>query len=241
MKEIRFFLVPKAGETHCLPSGEAQHASRVLRLHSGDEVYLMDGEGCFYEAHLTEVSSHSCCYAIDKTLPQQKSWHGYLHLAMAPTKMMERTEWMAEKSTEVGIDELTMLNCRFSERRVVRVDRLEKIVASAVKQSRKPWMPKVNGMIDFSTFIHTPRQGRKYICHCYDEIERADFFDSVMNPRTDEDITVMIGPEGDFSIDEVKEAIACGFKSVSLGNSRLRTETAALQSAVVMQLANRMV
>lgn len=239
MKEIRFFYTPDAATTDELPDGEAQHASRVLRLHEGDDIYLMDGRGTFYEAHLTAVSNHHCRYAIDRSLPQQRAWEGRLSLAMAPTKMMERTEWMAEKATEVGVDSLTMLDCRFSERKSLRQDRLEKIVVGAVKQSRKPWMPVVEGMTPFSEYISRPFAGRKFICHCYDEVPRADMFDRLLAPADSPDVVVMIGPEGDFSIDEVRQALDHGFESVTLGSSRLRTETAALQAAIMMQLARR--
>lgn len=241
MKESRFFYVPDAATGERLPDDEAQHAARVLRLKAGDEIFLDDGRGSFYRAHLTMVSNHSCLYAIDEPLPQERAWQGHLHLAMAPTKMMERTEWLAEKATEVGIDELTMLNCRFSERRAVRTDRLERIVVGAVKQSRKPWKPVVNGMTPFEDFISQPREGEKFICHCYEEIAKADLMSLLLSPADCKDVTIMIGPEGDFSIDEVREAIDRGYKSVSLGRSRLRTETAALQAAVMAQIARRIV
>lgn len=241
MKESRFFYVPDAASADHLSDEEAKHASRVLRLKPGDEIYLDDGKGTFFRAHITMVGNHSCHYAIDETMPQAPAWKGHIHLAMAPTKMMERTEWMAEKATEVGFDELTMLCCRFSERSTVRTDRLERIVVGAMKQSRKPWMPVVNGMTPFADFIHQHRNGEKYICHCYDEVDKADLMELLLQPTEDNDVTIMIGPEGDFSIDEVKEAIACGYKSVSLGRSRLRTETAALQAVVMAQLARRIV
>ncbi len=241
MKESRFFYVPDAASVDRLSEEESQHAARVLRLKSGDEIFLDDGNGSFYRAHLTIVGNHSCRYAIDEVLPQQRTWHGRIHIAMAPTKMMDRTEWMAEKATEVGVDELTMLDCRFSERRTVRVDRLERIVVGALKQSRKPWKPIVNGMTPFADFIHQPWKGEKYICHCYEEVAKADLMELLLQPTDDKDVTIMIGPEGDFSIDEVHEAMACGYKSISLGRSRLRTETAALQAVVMAQLARRIV
>lgn len=241
MKESRFFYVPDAASVDRLSDEEAQHAARVLRLKPGDEIFLDDGKGSFFRAHLTMVGNHRCHYAIDEAMPQERAWRGHIHMAMAPTKMMERTEWMAEKATEVGFDELTMLSCRFSERRTVRTDRLERIVVGAVKQSRKPWKPVVNGMTPFADFIHQPRGGEKYICHCYEEVAKADLMELLLQPADNCDVTILIGPEGDFSIDEVNEAIDCGYKSVSLGRSRLRTETAALQAVVMAQLARRIV
>lgn len=148
-------------------------------------------------------------------------------------------EWFAEKATEVGVDELSFLNCRFSERRVMREDRIEKIVVSAAKQSRKPWMPVVNAMTAFADFIKEPRRGRKFIAHCYGEFERKDLFNELQNVERDADVTVLISPEGDFSADEVRMAEDCGYESVTLGESRLRTETAALGAAMMMQLVKR--
>ena len=147
-------------------------------------------------------------------------------------------EWLAEKATEVGFDEITFLHCAFSERKTLRTDRIEKIVISAAKQSRKPWIPVVNELESFKTFIQQPREGRKFIAHCYEEIEKKDFFDDLMN-GPNERITVLVGPEGDFSIDEVKSAMAQGYESVSLGRSRLRTETAGLIAVTMAQISLR--
>ncbi len=242
MKEIRFFYVPSAAELTELPMDEAMHALRVLRLKSGDEMYLMDGEGCFYRAEVTIAATKRCMYEIKEVLPQEKGWKGGVHIAIAPTKMMDRIEWFSEKATEVGIDDITFLNCKFSERKVMRTVRLDKIVVSAMKQSRKPWKPRLNAMMSFKEFVTTPRNGRKYIAHCYDEIERKDFFTDVYTLSKSEegdDVTVLIGPEGDFSIDEVKLAMDNGYVPVSLGTSRLRTETAALTATMIAQLALR--
>lgn len=242
MKEIRFFYVPSAAELTELPMDEAMHALRVLRLKSGDEMYLMDGEGCFYRAEVTIAATKRCMYEIKEVLPQEKGWKGGVHIAIAPTKMMDRIEWFSEKATEVGIDDITFLNCKFSERKVMRTVRLDKIVVSAMKQSRKPWKPRLNAMMSFKEFVTTPRNGRKYIAHCYDEIERKDFFTDVYTLSKSEegdDVTVLIGPEGDFSIDEVKLAMDNSYVPVSLGTSRLRTETAALTATMIAQLALR--
>lgn len=231
MKEERYFFVPNAGKQTELSQEEAAHATRVLRLKEGDEIYLMDGEGSFFRAEITMTSSKRCTYTIKEHLPQEHPWKGNIHIAMAPTKMMERTEWMAEKCTEIGVDELSFLECQFSERRKVRTDRIEKVVVAAAKQSRKAWMPKVNALCTFRQFIDTPRKGKKYICHCYSEIERMELLRMLSgndNGNLEQDVTVLIGPEGDFSADEVRYALSKGYESVSLGQSRLRTETAAI-------------
>lgn len=241
MKEIRFFYVPDAGSVNELPQEEATHALRVLRLQVGDEINLMDGVGNFYRAEVSLATHKRCLYEILEALPQKPAWRGRVHLAIAPTKMMDRIEWMAEKATEIGFDQLSFLNCKFSERKTIRIDRIDKIVISAVKQSHKAWKPIVDDMVSFRDFVSAPRQGRKFICHCYEEVKKADLFEELQKPFADEgDVTVLVGPEGDFSIDEVKMAIANGFESASLGTSRLRTETAGLMAVAMANLARRL-
>lgn len=242
MKEERYFYVPQASAVGTLPEEEAQHALRVLRLKTGDELVLMDGEGAFYRAVVSAVSGKHCGYEILEQLPQERPWKAWLHLAVAPTKMMERTEWLAEKATEIGFDELSLLECRFSERRVVKTPRLEKIVVSAMKQSRKAWKPVVNEMVDLETFIARHSQGgRRYIAHCYEEVERTSLYDELraQHEPSDSEILVLVGPEGDFSIDEVRMAVDAGFVSVDLGKSRLRTETAGLAAVMMMQFSQQ--
>ena len=236
MKEVRFFYAPDAATSTELPQEEAMHALRVLRLKSGDEMMLMDGKGSFYRAEVTLAHTHHCFYEIKESLPQQPQWKGRVHLAIAPTKLMDRIEWMTEKAVEIGIDELSFLNCQFSERRIVKVPRVDKIVVSAVKQSRKAWKPAVNEIVSFADFIAQPREGRKYIAHCYDEIPRTYLYEELQKPSDSDDALVLIGPEGDFSIDEVRKAVANGYQSVHLGESRLRTETAGLAAVMMMQL-----
>lgn len=243
MKEERFFYVPDAGSRNELPQEEAVHATRVLRLQEGDDMFIIDGEGNIYEAVATMTSGKRCSYAIKYKQPQGRLWTRNIHIAMAPTKMMERVEWLAEKATEIGIDGLSFLECRFSERRQLRVDRIEKIVVAAMKQSHKAWKPEISGMVPFRQFIDQERSGRKFICHCYNEIERRNLFEMLKEPQradsaaaqrqTTDEVTILIGPEGDFSLEEVQYAVSHGYVSASLGESRLRTETAAL-SAVMM-------
>ena len=240
MKETRFFYVPNAGQENEMPTEEALHALRVLRIKSGDEINLMDGVGNFYRAEVTLAATKRCLYEVKEVLPQQPAWHGHVHLAIAPTKVMDRFEWMAEKATEIGFDELSFLNCKFSERKTMRTVRLDKIVISAVKQSHKAWKPIVNQMVSFKEFIAQPRKGRKFICHCYEEFEKVDLMTELQKPfDEDADVTVLVGPEGDFSVDEVKLAIANGYESASLGTSRLRTETAGLMSVAMANLTRR--
>ena len=237
MKEVRSFYVPDALTATELPPDEAMHALRVLRMKIGDEMVLMDGQGNYYRAEVTLAHTKHCFYEIKEQMPQERQWLGHIHLAIAPTKMMDRIEWMTEKAVEVGLDELSFLNCQFSERRLVKIPRFEKIMISAVKQSHKAWTTKLNETVAFDTFIKQPREGCKYIAHCYEEIPRTYLFDELRQLSASDDATVLIGPEGDFSIDEVRQAEAAGYVSVHLGKSRLRTETAGLSAVMMMQLA----
>ena len=240
MKEVRYFYVPNASSVTELPDEEAQHAVRVLRMASGDEMMLMDGHGTFYRAVVTEASKKRCFYRIEETLPQERQWQPHLHLAMAPTKNMDRTEWFAEKATEIGFDELSFLRCHWSERTVIKTERIDKILVSAMKQSRKAWKPVLNEMQDFKTFLQQVKDApmQKFICHCYEEElgEKRPLKEAL---KAGEDALVLVGPEGDFSIEEVKQALSLGFQSVSLGKSRLRTETAALVAVHLMNLTNQ--
>lgn len=278
MKEQRFFYTPQP-HTGQLPEDEAQHALRVLRLQMGDEIYLMDGQGTFHRAQITEAGGHRCRYRIIDSEPQQPEWTGHIHIAVAPTKNMDRMEWLAEKATEVGMDEMSLLECRFSERRVVKTERWDKILVSAMKQSHKAWKPQLNELTPFQKFItRSDLPSQRFIAHCYDPADiaatttltstplasgpesppslshsvatvpevfpsghspssRLPFLLDLLAPCTP--ALVLIGPEGDFSIDEVRMAEAAGFRSVSLGTSRLRTETAALVAVHLMRLANR--
>lgn len=242
MKEIRYFYAPEAQTSTELPEEEAKHALRVLRLGIGDEINLMDGCGNYFRAEITAATGHRCIYRIVETLPQQKDWLGHIHLAMAPTKLNDRVEWMAEKTTEIGMDELSFLDCQYSERRVIKCERIDKIIVSAVKQSHKAWKPTLNEMQSFRQFVSEEREGDKFICHCYDESdiegegEKPLLWDIV---RRGIPTTVLIGPEGDFSVEEVRTALSHGYRSVSLGKSRLRTETAALSAVHIMQIKNQ--
>ncbi|MGN0036957.1 MAG: 16S rRNA (uracil(1498)-N(3))-methyltransferase [Bacteroidaceae bacterium] len=217
-----------------LPEEEAGHCLRVLRLGQGDEICLTDGKGAFYRAEIDTVAGKRCTVRLLETKPQEQAWRGYLHIAMAPTKNMDRTEWFAEKATEIGLNELSFLNCRFSERRVLKMERIERIVVSAMKQSLKATMPLLDEMTDFGRFIRQDFEGQKFIAHCY-EGEKPLLRDVV---RPGERALVMIGPEGDFSPEEVEEAVGLGFQPVSLGRSRLRTETAALVACHTLHLLN---
>lgn len=239
MKEVRSFYVPDALTATELPPDEAMHALRVLRMKMGDEMMLMDGQGNYFRAEVTLAHTKHCLYEIKEQLPQQRQWQGHIHLAMAPTKMMDRVEWMTEKAVEIGVDEISFLNCQFSERRLVKLPRLEKIMIAAVKQSHKAWATQLNEIVAFDDFIRQPREGHHFIAHCYEEVPRTYIYDELQKLPPSDATTVLIGPEGDFSIDEVRQAVAAGYISVHLGKSRLRTETAGLSAVMMMQLVKQ--
>lgn len=236
---MNIFYTPDIDKTLELPIEEAGHCARVLRMVEGDKMMLTDGRGSFYEAELTAVSNKRCRFRILNKQTPESLWLGHLHIAMAPTKNMDRTEWFAEKATEIGFDEITFLNCRFSERKVIKTERVDKILVSAMKQSLKPTKPRLNEMISFAEFIKQEFKGQKFIAHCYDEEENTvkPLLQNAISRG--EDVTVLIGPEGDFSREEVKLAVEKGFRPISLGKSRLRTETAALVACHIMNLINQ--
>lgn len=231
---MHLFYTPDIATTLELPQDEAAHAIRVLRLAEGSEVMLTDGKGSFYRAEIDMISGKRCYVRIVGTITPDPLWRGHLHLAMAPTKNMDRIEWFAEKATEIGFDELTFLDCRFSERRVVKTERVEKILVSAMKQSLKPTLPVLNGMTPFDKFVSQPFEGQKFIAHCYEGEKEALL--QALQPG--ENALVLIGPEGDFSPEEVQKAMTYGFRPITLGRSRLRTETAALVAVHMMNIVN---
>ena len=233
MKETRYFYDPQLSGS--LPEEEARHVVRVLRMSEGDEINIMDGNGTFHRAVITAAANHRCLYRVMESKPQERLWNGHIHLAVAPTKLNERMEWLAEKATEIGWDEVTFLDCQFSERSTIKIERIGKIVVSAVKQSHKAWIPRVNDMTSFKEFVLAQEKKvgqQNFICHCY-EGDKPFLMEQVGQSG---DALVMIGPEGDFSIAEVDFAREHGFVAVSLGNSRLRTETAALAAVHMMQI-----
>lgn len=232
---MHVFYTPEIAVNPELPEEEAAHCLRVLRLTVGDEVMLTDGKGLFYKAVISAATGKRCQVKVVESIEQEPFWNGHLHLAMAPTKNMDRIEWFAEKATEIGFNELSFLNCRFSERKVIKTERIEKIVVSAVKQSLKSYKPVVNEMMDFSRFMEKDFSGQKFIAHCYEG--EKPLLKDVLVPG--QDALVLIGPEGDFSMEEVQKAKAAGFRAISLGKSRLRTETAALVAVHTMNLFNQ--
>ena len=213
---------------HTLSKEESTHCVNVLRLKIGSAIHLTDGKGNLFHAILIDDSPKCCIVEIKETIHDYEKRNFNLHIAMAPTKNISRVEWFMEKATEIGIDEVSFLNCEHSERTVINTDRLNKIVTSAVKQSIKAYHPKINSIVKFKDFIKTTANysGEKYIAYCDDDMsERLSIKQCYKKKK---DALILIGPEGDFSSKEVALAIENGFKIITLGKARLRTETAAL-------------
>jgi 16S rRNA (uracil1498-N3)-methyltransferase len=231
---MQVFYTPDITTTPFLPADEARHALRVLRLTEGDDLCLTDGKGCFYQAVIRQADVKHCAVDIVAQRRQPPLRDFRLHIALAPTKNMERTEWLCEKATEIGVDAITLLHCRFSERREAKTERLEKILVSAMKQSGQAVLPQLNGMTAFRTFVERPFSGQAFIAHCAEG--EKPLLQHLCRPRTD--TLILIGPEGDFSPEEIQMATARGFAAISLGKSRLRTETAALVACHTAHLVN---
>lgn len=231
---MQIFYTPDIAVNSELPEEEAGHCIRVLRLTEGDEILLTDGKGFFYKAAISRAHPKHCEVSILESWRQPALWNSRIHVAVAPTKNMDRMEWFAEKATEIGIDAITCLYCRFSERKEVKTSRLEKILISAMKQSQKATLPQLEGMTDFKTFVGRPFKGRKFIAHCEDG--KKTLLKRAYHPG--EDVLVLIGPEGDFSPEEIHLALENGFEPISLGESRLRTETAALVACHTIHVLN---
>ena len=203
---------------------ESKHIVRVLRKKENDILKITNGKGYLFDAKISFASDKKCTADIISITEKNKPWNYYLHIAIAPTKNNDRIEWFLEKATEIGIDEITPLICSNSERRVVKIKRFEKIIQSAMKQSLKYTLPKINAPKKFDDFINQNLEGTICIAHC--EKQEKKSLKSIVKPS--EKVTILIGPEGDFSSEEIKKALFKNYIPLSLGNRRLRTETAAL-------------
>jgi len=220
--------------THVLSEEESKHCIRVLRLKEGDTIQLIDGIGGFYSAKIIGTNPKKCEVEITETKKEYGKRTHYLHMAVAPTKNIERFEWFIEKVTEIGIDEITPIKCKHSERTIVKEERLNKVVVSAMKQSVKAYLPKINEMISFEKFIEKDFSGQKFIAHCFDQPKQS----LKIGYQKNKNALILIGPEGDFSKTEVSLALKNNFREISLGKSRLRTETAAIVACHTINLLN---
>jgi len=203
---------------------ESRHIVKVLRMKEGQGLLITDGKGLMMEAEISNADQNRCEVNIIKKDVDYQKRNYHIHMAVAPTKMNDRFEYFLEKATEIGFDEITPIICQRSERKVVKSERLQKVVLAAAKQSLKAYLPKVNEAVRFNDFLKQNHQAEKFIAHCIEEDKKS----LKTELKANKNYLVLIGPEGDFSKEEVDLAIEKGFTPVSLGNFRLRTETAAL-------------
>lgn len=212
---------------------ESKHIIKVLRKKEGDTLLVTNGFGFLFKTEITIASDNKCTVKIN-SFEQQEKPKFQLHLVVAPTKMNERYEWFLEKATEIGIQEITPIICEHSERKVIKIDRFQKILESAMKQSLHYYLPQLNEPILFKDFLKKERNSQKFIAHC-EETDKKSLKNEL---KTNEDVTILIGPEGDFSVKEIQLALEHNYIPVSLGQTRLRTETAAIVACHSVVLIN---
>jgi len=229
-----FYTPDISGDEYIMNPDESKHCIRVLRLQKGDAIQLIDGSGGFYEAIIVNPDPKKTLIKITKEIREYQKRNHYLHIAIAPTKNVERLEWFLEKATEIGIDEITPVICERSERKEVKHERLQKVITSAVKQSLKAYHPQLNDTVKYKDFIKGV-SGQCFIAHCMDG-EKIQLKDGIEpNGR----YTILIGPEGDFTATELQLALEHQSRAITLGTSRLRTETAALEACFEINFLNR--
>ena len=227
--------IDAASSTFYLNEEESKHCIRVLRLQVGDQVQLIDGRGSFYTAAITDAHPKKTKLQIVSVQSDFHKRNHYLHIAIAPTKNIERLEWFLEKATEVGIDEISLIICQRSERKEAKAERLNKIITSAIKQSIKARHPVLNEPIALNKLMSAPFDGQKFIAHC----ELGDKLTLKDGLKPFGKYLILIGPEGDFTPKEIDDALNNDFKAITLGESRLRTETAALEACFEVNFLNR--
>lgn len=215
---------------------ESKHIVRVLRKKEESLLHITNGKGFLFTAKIIIASDKKCVATIVEVVEKPKHWNYYLHIAVAPTKNNDRLEWFLEKATEIGIDEITPIICSNSERKVVKIERLQKIIQAAMKQSLQTILPKLNEPVKFNEFVTTQKEGALFIAHCEDDIKKILLKNVAVNSNQN---TILIGPEGDFSKKEIELALQKNYTPISLGESRLRTETAALAAVHTLSLINQ--
>ena len=230
---MQLFFIENPEREIVLSKEESKHATKVLRKKEGDILNFTDGKGGFYKAEITVADTKKCRLQIISSEQKPKQHNCYLHIAIAPTKNMDRYEWFLEKATEIGIDEITPIICDHSERKVLKTERCNRILLSAIKQSLKFHLPKLNEAISLKEFLKQDFEGNKYIAHCEDGNKTELRKEEKANKTT-----VLIGPEGDFSTSEIEIALQNQFKAVNLGTSRLRTETAGIVAVYTINIFN---
>lgn len=222
---------------YVLGEEESRHCVRVLRLGADDELHLTDGRGNLYRARVADPDQRHCVVEVVETIPEFEKRGWELTMAVAPTKNIERFEWFLEKAIEVGVDRIVPLLCARSERRVIKPEREEKVITSAVKQSLKAYHPVLEAMTPFRELVERPFDGVKLIAHCDRNAESRKLLGEYVRPG--DAVLILIGPEGDFTPEEVTLARQNGFRELSLGQSRLRTETAAVAAVISVAFINQ--
>ncbi len=227
-----------SGDFHVLKQEESHHCTKVLRLKKGDELYITDGLGKLYSCEIAEIHQKKTLVKINSKTNGKDKRDYRLHIAIAPTKSNDRIEWFVEKSTEIGIDEITPIICKNSERKIVKNPRLNKVAESAMKQSYKTYHPVINEQLSFVDFIKQNfGSTEKFIAHCEEHTDKVYLGNLI---KKSGNYLILIGPEGDFNSEEIKMAKDAGFIPVSIGKSRLRTETAGVVSCDICSIVNQL-
>jgi 16S rRNA (uracil1498-N3)-methyltransferase len=224
----RFYLADTSSDQLIFSEEESKHMIRVLRMTVGEHLEIVNGKGELITAQISDANPKKCTVSVEQRIQSAQKPPDF-HLAIAPTKNMDRIEWLVEKATELGLAKISLIACKNSERTQVKTDRLEKIAVSAMKQSKHLFLPEILGLTKFDDFIAQHQFG--YIAHCYDS-PRQSLFHALNQPNA----PILIGPEGDFSLEEVNKATEKGYISVELGKTRLRTETAGLYACAMVKL-----
>lgn len=236
---MQLFYAPEISlPCYTLAEEESKHCIRVLRMRVGDELHLTDGRGTMYRCKVVDDNAKRCTVEVIESIPEYEKMTYGLTMAVAPTKNIDRYEWFLEKATEVGITEIYPIECDHSERRQIKAEREEKVITSAVKQSLKAYHPVLHALTDVREVIKMDLDGEKYIAHCNDALGERPYLGSLIKKGGNN--LILIGPEGDFSEEEITFAVQNGFKAISLGKERLRTETAAVVATVIAATINKL-
>lgn len=231
------FYAPDIATNPVLPESDSQHCVRVLRMHEGDKVQVVDGCGKRYYCTIAVAHAKRTLLNIDAVEEQPPVWPAHISVAVAPTKHTDRMEWLVEKLVEIGVDRITPVRCARSERRDINAERLRKIAVAAMKQSLKAVLPQIDDMTPLATYLAEDNAEQQYVCYCDDSVERQLLSRALIAGAP---VRLLIGPEGDFTPDEIEAAFKAGYVAVTMGDNRLRTETAALVACDTVHIINEL-
>ncbi len=230
------FYAPDIETSLTLPESDSKHCIRVLRYSVGDIINIIDGKGNYFTCRLVDNNPRAAAVEIIEKRTQPLHWNYNITIAVAPTKNMDRMEWLVEKLTEIGVNRIVLLKCQRSERKEVKTERLKKIAVSAMKQSLKATLPEITEVTSIKQFLKECDDAQKYVCYCHPSVPRVPLAKAL---KPNESLSILIGPEGDFSPEEIQTALSTGWQPVTLGNNRLRTETAALVAVDTVHIFNQ--